>query len=68
MVVDTTGTQLLQSEALCHLPVHRAEHTHTLKDLSAWMGDIYRIVDSERKQSSKKHAFCEGTWKQYNET
>lgn len=29
MVVDTTEKQLLQSEALFHLPVHRIEHTRT---------------------------------------
>jgi len=68
MRVDTTEKQLLQSEALFHLPVHRIEHTHTLKDLSTWTGDTCRIVDSARKLCSKKHAFCEGTWKHYNET
>lgn len=68
MVVGTTEKQLLQSEALFHSPVHRIEHTHRLKDLSAWEGDTCGIVDSARKQCSEKHAFCEGTWKWYNET
>lgn len=41
MVVDTRGTQLLQSEALCHLPVHRVEHTHTHSKIYPLGWEIY---------------------------
>lgn len=68
VVADATEKQLLQSEALLHLPGHRTKRTHVLRDLSTRMGDIRRIVNSVRKQCRKKHGFCGGTWKQYSET
>lgn len=57
MVVDATEKQMLQSEALLHLPGHRTKHTHVLRDLSTEMG-----VDNEVDSKFCEEAVQKETW------